>query len=338
MPEQPPRTLHRAASGLGRLRDRVTRTGSAARSEPAGGPGHSDLDRWLVPLFGAGLTELEDSIKGKGAEAYREFRPLDDDLWALLLTLEYESFPGIRAFLPGLPDPATQQMWNGASGPGLAAQSVCFYRKLKEVQGRFGDRELASSKVLDVGCGWGRMTRMLARDVDPGNLFGCDPVEEILESCRKNRVPATFARSDFLPETLPFEEKFDLVFAFSVLTHISETAARALAGAISRSLEPGGLFVFTIRPPAYLDLVPAMAAPLEATGVHREDLGTEPAFVFLPHPDEDHPQYDGGEMSYGETMINLPWIRQNWNEEFELKDVAVMTADIYQVVVTLEKR
>lgn len=329
MPSRESKPRSRAAAALSRLRHRNHPEGGSPATDPDGRPDHSDLDRWLVPLFDEELTAIEGRIEGTGPEGFREFRDLDDDLWALLLTLEYESFPGIRSYLPGLPPRAIQEKWNGASGPALAAQSVSFYSKLKELQDRFGKGALADARVLDVGCGWGRLTRMFSRDVEPGNLFGCDPVEEILDACRESGVPAELARSEFLPERLPFDSTFNLIFAFSVLTHVSERAASAVIGAASKSLEPGGLLVFTIRPISYLEVNPLMAPAAERVG--------EP-YLFVPHPVEDHPQFDGEEMNYGESIVTLPWIRDNWSDEFEITDVAVMTADIYQVVVTLRKR
>jgi len=302
------------------------------------GPGHSDLDRWLVPLFDQQLAPIEASIGSQGLEGYRQFRGLDDDLWALLLTREYEAYPAIRSFLPGLPRPELQQQWNGASGPALASQTVCFYRKLKEVQARYGRGDLAGSAVLDFGCGWGRLTRMVARDVEPGDLYGCDPVEDILEICRETGVPAELFRSDFLPERLPVERRFDLVFAFSVLTHVSEKAARASFEAIAERLEPGGLFAFTIRPISYLDVNPLMRPAAEELGDERTKALDGPAYLFVPHEAEDHPQYDGNEMAYGESVITIPWIRENWTDGFDLVDVSVMLGDFYQVAVTLRKR
>ena len=43
--------------------------------------------------------------------------------------------------------------------------------------------------VLDFGCGWGRLTRYLARDVAPGRLFGCDPVDVDPRRCRETPRP-----------------------------------------------------------------------------------------------------------------------------------------------------
>ena len=55
---------------------------------------------------------------------------------------------------------------------------------------------LDAARVLDFGCGWGRLTRMLARDVAPGNLYGCDPAQAHPGRLPRDRVPAELARSD----------------------------------------------------------------------------------------------------------------------------------------------
>ena len=316
------------------------RTVSSLRSDPT----PATLDEWLVPLFGEELSRIDAAVKGAGLEGYAEFRDLDDDLWSLLLTKEYESYPNIRAFLPGHPDPALQQMWNGTSGTTLAAQSVCFYRKLKEMQATHGSGDLKETNILDFGCGWGRLTRMLAKDLDPGHLYGCDPVDDILDVSRKTSVPAELARSEFLPETLPFPDargKFDLVFSFSVFTHISEAAHLASLRAIHDGLKPGGLLVVTIRPPAYIDFNPNMQPAVDRLGPDRLAELRKPAYVFVPHHTEGHPQFDDAAddpMSYGETVITLPYVRENWSEMFELLDVSVLTGDMYQVALTLRKK
>lgn len=299
------------------------------------------LDWWLDPLFSESLDQIESALQGAGPEGYALFRDLDDDLWSLLLTKEFESWPGIRSFLPDLPDPALQQMWNGTSGPTLAAQSVCFYRKLKEMQKLHGTGLLERCRTLDFGCGWGRLTRMLGRDVEPGLLYGCDPVDSILDVSRQCRVPANLARSEFLPEELPFEERFDLVFAFSVFTHISEAAHLASLEAIHSGLAPDGLLVVTVRPPSYISHNPMMQSAAKALGSDPLAALKEPNYLFMPHDTDGHPQYDedaDDPMSYGETVIPLAYIREKWASMFDLLDVSLMTGDMYQVAVTLRRK
>ena len=54
----------------------------------------------------------------------------------------------------------------------------------------------------------------------------------------------------------------------------------------------------------------------------------EPGTCFVPHAAEpQHPQYHGGEMTYGETVISL-YIEQRWAPLFELVDVSLLTEDM----------
>jgi SAM-dependent methyltransferase len=295
-------------------------------------------DTWLR-LFDDDLGPIEAACAHGGRERFRLFRDLDADLWALLLTGGYDAYPNIRALLPRAPEPSFQELWNGNSGLALAAQSRAFYSKLLERYTTHGPLPLAKSRVLDFGCGWGRLTRYLARDVEPGRLFGCDPVEGILQVCRDNGVPATLARSEFLPDRLPFDEEFELAFSFSVFTHISEPAHERCLHALHRSLRPGALLVLTIRPPAYLWHSALMRSALEALEPDPAARLSEPRYLFVPHPAESgHLQYQGGEMSYGETVVTLPYARERWAPLFELIDASLLVGDLHQLVLTLRRR
>jgi SAM-dependent methyltransferase len=291
-------------------------------------------------MFADRLDLIEAACDDGGPEAFAAFRDLDEDLWAMLLLRNYSCYPNIRALLPGLPEARLQESWNGASGMALLTQSKAFYSHAVGMQERHGRGPLAEATVLDFGCGWGRLTRFFARDVAPGSLLGCDPVEDILDVCRRDRVPAELHLSDFVPERLPFERKLDLAFSFSVFTHISEAAHLSCLRAIHAALEPGGLLIVTIRPPSYLELDPKMHGALAELGGDPIAALAGPRYVFVPHArDPDHPQYDGGEeMTYGDTVISLPYVRERWSEMFEVLDAHAPVEDPYQVAVTLRKR
>ena len=314
-----------------------------ARGRSAGVQGDAagetaQLDSWLQ-LFHGELAPIEEACAAGGPEAFARFRDLDDDLWALLLTQEFESYPNVRELLPSVPDRSLQQLWNGVSGVALAAQSKAFYSKLRERYAAYSERALADSQVLDFGCGWGRLTRFLARDVEPGRLYGCDPVEQILDVCRECGVPATLARSEFVPERLPFDVEFDLAFSFSVFTHISEPAHESCLRALHRSLRPGALLVMTIRPPEYLRFSPLMRPARDELGPEPESRLAEPRYLFVPHPAEpSHLQWEGGEMTYGETVITLPYVHERWSPLFELLEVDLLVGDLHQVMLTLRRR
>lgn len=317
------------------------RAGSEPPRAPAAshlgfGSAHVALDSWLEHFYGERLAGLDAACAaGEEGDAYRLFRDLDDDLWAMLLTQQYGVYPHIRRVLPDLPEAALQELWNGASGLPLAVQSKDFYVKLGEAFKRHGRCGLDEADVLDFGCGWGRVIRYLARDVSPGRLFGCDPVEEVLEVCRSTGVPGTLARSEFLLERLPFEHLFDLIYAFSVFTHLSEPAHDRALTALHQSLYPGGVLVVTIRPPAYLG-----SEPMRALGEAATPNGLSgPRYLFVPHPTNPwQPEPSSqDEITYGEAVLTLDYVRERWRSRFELLEVGLLISDPYQVTLTLRR-
>ena len=298
------------------------------------------FDSWLEHFYGDRLAAIDAACEqGPQLDQYALFRDLDDDLWALLLTQQYDAYPGIRAFLPTVPPADLQELWNGRSGIPLAMLSKGFYRKLRACYERHSGRPIATARVLDFGCGWGRLTRYLARDVAPGALYGCDPVEGILDVCRADRVPALLARSDFLPDRLPFEDRFDLVFAFSVFTHLSEPAHKQCMLALHQALQPGGILIMTLRPPAYLHESDLMRPVLNALGTDGQTWLASPRYLFVPLPAvPENPQTHGdGQIDYGETVLTMPYLRERWSSRFDLLEVNVPLDDPYQVMVAMRR-
>jgi SAM-dependent methyltransferase len=320
------------------LRAFKRRAGAAVRPAPAPfTPGF--YDSWLEHFGGGRLAEIDAACADGGREHLALFRGLDVDLWAMLLSQEYELYPNIRALLPQLPDPSLQELWNGAHGARLANQSKTFYAKVAERFEQYSATRMTEARILDYGCGWGRLIRFFARDVAPGSLHGCDPVQQILDVCRETGVPAELTKTDFVPERLPYDEPFDLAYAFSVFTHISERAADTCLRALHAALRPGAILVLTVRPPEYLQFNPLMHGVRDSLGPDPAARMGEPHYLFVPHPAEDsHPQYDGGEMTYGETVITLPYLRERWDELFEVLKTDVLIGDLYQVMITLRRR
>ena len=334
------RRLTRPARTLGRF---------VARRAPGGDrPGRpidpwlspERLDGWLAGFHGPTLDALErECAASAGPARFELFRELDLDLWALLLTKQYELYPHIRGLLPDMPGADIQELWNGCSGAALAAQGTAFYRKLCERYRRYGPSPLDRASILDYGCGWGRLTRFLARDVAPGDLYGCEPVAGMVEFCRRSGLPATVEQIDVLPASSPFAQRFDLAFAFSVFTHLSEEAHQRALTVLHEALAPGGVLVVTIRPPAYMTVSPLLHPLLEQLGSDPRSAWEQARFLHVAHPaDQHHPQYTGGRMHYGETVITLPYVRQRWSDRFELLHVDLLAEDLHQVVLTLRRR
>jgi hypothetical protein len=75
---------------------------------------------------------------------------------------------------------------------------------------------------------------------------------------------------------------------------------------------------------------PSLPRTFAARKVKRD----KPAYVFAAHD----VQPSGDEITYGETVVNLAYVRERWGDLFELVEVSLLIEDIYQVVLTLRRR
>jgi len=98
-------------------------------------------------------------------------------------------------------------------------------------------REVAPSRVLEVGCGWGELAEWIARDTG-AEVVAVDLSPRMVELARERGIDARVADV----QQLPFADgEFDLVVAAWMLYHVPELdrGIRELA----RVLRPGGRLV-----------------------------------------------------------------------------------------------
>ncbi len=110
--------------------------------------------------------------------------------------------------------------------------------------------------VLDFGCGCGRVLRWL-RDI-PAELRGADVDRDAIAWCRENLPFAKFERNRLAPPLSYETESFDLIYAFSVLTHLPVKLQHEWMREFRRMLRSGGfLLVSTHGEPYVSRLTPA---------------------------------------------------------------------------------
>jgi SAM-dependent methyltransferase len=131
------------------------------------------------------------------------------------------------------------------NGGGLGAQAV------QEVLAQRKVRLGTSQAILDFGCGCGRVTRYW-RGATEARVCGTDYNASLIDWSRLNLPFAEFQVNELAPPLRYADNAFDLVYALSVFTHLTEHLQMAWIGELTRVLRPHGLLVFSTHGERYL--------------------------------------------------------------------------------------
>jgi SAM-dependent methyltransferase len=103
----------------------------------------------------------------------------------------------------------------------------------------FADFETA----LDFGCGAGRLLRF----IESGPVIsGCDIYPNLVDFCTQNFSDATFHCNEHRPP-LPYRRaRFDLVYSFSVFSHLSQEMEDMWLAELVRVGKPGCVYLLTV--------------------------------------------------------------------------------------------
>jgi ubiquinone/menaquinone biosynthesis C-methylase UbiE len=122
-----------------------------------------------------------------------------------------------------------------------------FTRLAAESGARPGDR------VLDVGCGTGYFTRVMAQAVAPdGTARGVDPSGEAIAYARRRTTLANCTFASGTAEALDATDgAYDIVVSSLMIHHLPETVRPRAIREMFRVLRPGGsVLIAEFRPPA----------------------------------------------------------------------------------------
>jgi len=110
----------------------------------------------------------------------------------------------------------------------------------------------AGLDVLDFGCGAGRIARWLAPEVigAGGTFTGSDLNPKLAGWCAAS-LPGRYGANGLRPPLALGDGAVDLVYAHSVLTHLTEPTVQAWLAELARVLRPGGLALLTFHDEAY---------------------------------------------------------------------------------------
>ena len=111
--------------------------------------------------------------------------------------------------------------------------------------------------ILEWGCGPGRLIRHMNELLDGRSLqlTGADYNKRTIDWCRKNLPGIDFLRNDLMPPLAVADDQYDVVYCFSVFTHLSEDAQKAWTAELRRVLKPGGLLICSTHGDQYRHLL-----------------------------------------------------------------------------------
>jgi len=160
-------------------------------------------------------------------------------------------------------------------------------------------------RILDFGCGAGRTLRHFLGLPASTELYGCDLHGGSI-SWMQVHLPHRLEvfENDFQPPLDVPDGHFDLVYALSVFTHISEGWAGWILE-MQRILAPGGLLLATF-------LGPAMSDWLAGEGLEEEEVGMTCC----------RNSYLEGNVPTADILHSGWWIERHWGPAFTVKEIA----------------
>jgi trans-aconitate 2-methyltransferase len=101
-----------------------------------------------------------------------------------------------------------------------------------------------NEKVLDVGCGDGKLSAEMARKLPEGSVLGIDLSQSMITFAREHYLPENFPNLAFMQidaTDLNFSSEFDIVFSNAAIHWIKDH--ELVLKVIWKSLKPGGKFL-----------------------------------------------------------------------------------------------
>jgi SAM-dependent methyltransferase len=113
---------------------------------------------------------------------------------------------------------------------------ICKYRDPKSID-----------RLLDWGCGPGRLIRTLIELTTIAEIHGCDIDSEAIQWSRNNIVKAEFNAIPAFPPTAYADGYFDVIIGNSIFTHLKRDVQIAWLKEIRRILKPDGLLLASVH-------------------------------------------------------------------------------------------
>lgn len=190
-------------------------------------------------------------------------------------------------------------------------------------------------RVLDFGCGWGRILLHLADVARDMEVYGVDVDAEAIAWTQRHIPYAEVSVNQPMPPLHFPSEYFDLVFSHSVLTHLDEEYQDAWLAELRRVSKPEGIVLLTVHGDYPFQM---LLAELRSKGKDTSGLLKTLHQKGILFYDQD--LLKGSLLpDYYHSTFHIPWyVFQHWSTFFDVKGYLVRGALDYDDIVVLQRK
>ncbi|MCU7874122.1 MAG: class I SAM-dependent methyltransferase [Candidatus Thiodiazotropha sp. (ex Lucinoma borealis)] len=164
-----------------------------------------------------------------------------------------------------------------------------------------------NNRILDFGCGCGRVVSYLSRFPDKNSFYGTDIDGEVIAWCQSELSNlGAFVTNKAIPP-LPFEDGFfDIIYSISVFTHLPEEMQFLWLEELRRVTRRDGYLLLTTHGEELFS---------EAPDIYKRQLGKDGFFYSVGNGTEGLPDF------YQTTFHTDAYIHEQWSKYFEIERI-----------------
>lgn len=270
---------------------------------------------------------------------------LTDQEW-LEVMIESVDRPIIKGIeMPGFPSEEMQRTIVGMSGAHSLREAFNFYCTIKQYAVALGVTLSPATRILDFGCGWGRVMRFFLKDIREDNLYGVDVNPEMIDVCLKSMKYGTYGVVNPVPP-LEFQPgSIDIIYAYSVFSHLAEPVHIKWIEEFSKILKPGGILVVTTQARHFIEFCRSLRGKTHEFAWHNALAGS------FPDTEAALLDYDSGKFLYcatgggpalpnsfyGEALIPCSYVKREWTRFLIFMDYFDDRNRFQQAVIVMQK-
>lgn len=277
-----------------------------------------------------------------------------NDTWSVLKSYAdtIRENPWLSSSLMGgvVPAPKTDVTAFNAAGPDyLVGGAMDANRIAKAVKSVHGERE--DLNILDFGCGAARLVRYFNNFWPQHNYWACD-VNQAAVDFIPLAAPGVQSFSINSEPSLPLPSgSMDVIYAWSIWTHLNEEIGIAWLTELKRVLRPGGCAIITVHVDEVADRYATEPMLIDRLKISPEEYGlvqsryNDTGFAFWKH----YPNEAGIDSeTFGMTLSSREWIKNHWSDLFSVEqfmpaiegwqDIVVLVNDLADRNIMTDRR